>query len=301
MSEEMRTAEKFMQAVNAMKNALDTEGLEKDLDLELAARHNLRRKLRMTKSMQELYRFLHGNGPKPKMLPSEEFNPFEGIDKANIHYLIKAMSAVPPWELRKDVLVAPTAVTLLMVEVASKLFPGPPVFRFRLLVEEFINRWTMPKFRREWDDAELEEQVTRYKTDMLAFENRFKERYAELSVYFGSLEDPAKNPVEKKIGETHKNAKAVAEKVCGKEPNASFVAQEKAYKLWLEYRDNLEVKAKYCTKDHHISYADVFDYCKKQIRELGFKSAKSFEKACKANAKRNSRLGKETRKSKKIR
>jgi len=282
MSEEMRTAEKFMQAVNAMKNALDTEGLEKDLDLELAARHNLRRKLRMTKSMQELYRFLHGNGPKPKMLPSEEFNPFEGLDKANIHYLIKAMSAVPPWELRKDVLVAPTAVTLLMLEVAAKLFPGPPVFRFRLLVEEFINRWTMPKLRREWDDAELEEQVTKYKADMLSFEDRFKERYAELSVYFGSLEDPAKNPVEKKIGETHKNAKAVAEKVCGKEPTASFVAQEKAYELWKKFKDNPVAKSIYCKKRHRLSHADCFDFNKRRAAEIGFTTARSFDKAVRA-------------------
>jgi len=289
MSEEMRTAEKFMQAVNAMKNSLDTEGLEKDLELELAARHNLRRKLRMTKAMQELYRFLHGNGPKPRMLASEEFNPFEGLDKANIHYLIKAMSTVPPWELRKDVLVAPTAVTLLMVEVASKLFPGPPVFRYRLLVEEFINRWTMPKFRREWDDTELEEQVTKYKADMQSFEERFKERYAELSVYFGSLEDPAKNPVEKKIGETHKNAKAVAEKVCGKEPTASFVAQEWAYDRWIEFRNNPVAKTQYCTKRHRLNHDDCYDFNKRQALERGFKTAAQFDRAINAAQKRKRR------------
>jgi len=292
MSEEMRTAEKFMQAVNAMKAALDTEGLTKGLDLDLAARHNIRRKLRMIKSMQELYRYLHGNGPRPRMLPSEEFNPCEGIDKTNLHYLIKAMSAVPPWELRKDVLVIPTALTLLMIETAIKLFPGPHVLRYKLLVDEFINRWTLPKFRREWDDKELEEQIARYKSDMLGFENRFKERYAELSVYFGGIEDPDKNPVEKKINETHKNAKAVAEKVCGKEPTASFVAQEKAYELWKTYKDNVQVKTMYCKRYHRVSYADVFDYCKRELIELGFKTAKSFEIACKAAAKRDTRTSK---------
>jgi len=264
MSAEMRAGEKFMQAVNAMKNALDTEGLERDLDLEIAVRHNVRRKLRMIKSMKELYRFLHGNGPKPHLLPSEAFNPYEGVDKANIHYLIKAMSTIPPWELRKDVLVVPAAVTILMIEIASKLFPCPEVFKLRLVVEEFINRWTMPKFRSEWDEEELKRQIVKYTSDMTAFEDKFKSAFSSLSIYFGSIEDPSKNPVTKKINETHKNAKAIAEKVCGKEPKASFVAQVKAYDIWLEYRNNIEIKAKYCAKSHRITYADVFDYCKKR-------------------------------------
>jgi len=295
MGEDFRTADQFMQAVNAMKAALDTKGIESNLDLEIAARHNLRRKLKMIKSMQELYRFLHGNGHKPNLLPSVAFNPFEGPDKANIHYMIKAMSSCPPWELQKDLLVAPAAATLLMVEVASKLFPAPPVFRLTLLVQEFVNRWTMPKFRPEWSNKELKHEIERYMSDMEKFEERFKMTFAELSVYFGSLESPEKNPTEKKITETHKNAKTVAEKVCGKDPNASFVAQEKALRIWREYKASPEVKTKYCTKDHHVTYADVFDYCKRQISDLGFKTSATFTKALKAAQKRSSRKGKETR------
>lgn len=289
MSEEMRTADQFMQAVNAMKNALDTKGIEKNLDLEIAARHNIRRKMRMIKSMKGLYRYLHGNGPKPNMLPSVEFNPFEGPDRTNIHYMIKTMSACPPWDLQKDVLVAPTAITLLMVEAASKLFPCPQVFRLTLLVQEFVNRWTLPKLRPEWDEAELNHQIEKYKADMEKFEERFKSAFAEMSVYFGGIERPERNPVVKKIDETHKRTKKLSEKLCPSEENASFVAQEKALAIWNEYRNNTEVKMRYCKPRHRITYADVFDYCKRSLIDLGFMSAAAFEKAVKARNKRSSR------------
>jgi len=282
-------ADKFMQAVNAMKTALDTEGLEKNLDLEIAVRHNLRRKIRMIKSMQGLYRHLRGNGPKPHTLPSEAFDPFEGVDRANVHYLIKAMSAQPPWELQKELLVVPTAVTLMMLEVAAKLFPAPPVFRHRLLVEEFINRWTLPKFRPEWDKKELQRQIDKYTGDMENFEERFKASYAELSIYFGSLENPEKNPTEKKIDETHKRTRKMSEKLCPAEENASFVAQEWAYERWLEFKKNPVAKTQYCTKRHRLNHDDCYDFNKRQAVEHGFKTAAQFDRAINAAQKRKRR------------
>lgn len=289
MNEDMRTAEKFMQTVNAMKRTLDTTALEKDIDLEIAGRHNLRRKLRMIRSMQQLYAHLHGNAPMPRLLPSETFDPFEGADKTNIHYMFKSMTAVPPWELRRDLLVEPTAVTLRMLEVAAKLFPAPQVFALTLLMEEFINRWTLPKRRREWSDEDAAHEFASYRADMDKLEERMKKAYADLSIYFGGIESPEKNPVEKKITETHKRTKALAEKFCAKEENASFVAQEWAHDRWVEFRNSPEAKARYCTKDHRLNHADCFDYFKRQAMARGFRTAAQFDKAIDAAQKRKRR------------
>jgi len=292
---EIKSAESFMLAVNAMKQSLDIPMANKDVDLEIAVSFNLKRKYSMIQSVQELYAYLHGNGPKPTMMPSEAFCPVGSQEAINIHYFFKYMANTPPWDLHKELLVLPVAATMLLIDIMTELFNDVVIYRYRMLVMGFIDRWARPKLRAQWTDKELENEIIQYNADMKKFEEQFRLMYGELSSFFLWLEKPETNPVRKEISETHKHARKIAKKILGEEPKASYIAQEEAYRIWTEYKNSPEVKTKYCNKDHRVTYADIFDYCQKQLYRLGFRTAEKFEKAILSVKKRKSRVGNATR------
>lgn len=278
----------MLQAIDAMKKTLNDVKLLENINFQIAVDHNVRRKCEMLDAVKQLYRWTQG-GEKPTLNAADVFNPHSGPDKTNIYYLFKELRKGMPWEIRRDYLVLPFALTLTLFDSLNSLFPCPEVTRGIMLNQKFINILTLPKYRPEVSEAEAKAKNERYLRQLEQFEEDFEALYADLSVFFARIIDPEKDQVVKEIHETKVATKKVAAKVLENDKPASFKAQEDALKLWDEYRGNLEVKTKYCVRGHRVTYADVFDYCKKRLNSLGFKNAAQFEKAVKAAKKRKNK------------
>lgn len=106
------TGDQIRQAIEAAKRSLDYNAIREDIDMQTAADHNTRRKVEMIDALYQLYAYLHGDGDAPTAVASQKFNPYYGPDRTNIYYVFKELKKGMPWEIRRDYLVTPTALTL---------------------------------------------------------------------------------------------------------------------------------------------------------------------------------------------
>lgn len=279
------TGQEMLQAIDAMKKSLDNLDLLANISLQIAVDHNVRRKLDMLTAVKQLYRWKQG-GEKPELNAASVFNPHDGLDKTNIYYIFKELRKGMPWEIRRDYLVLPFAITLTLFDTLNSLFPCPEVSRGMMLNQRFINKITLPKYRADISELEAQEKRERYMRELDDLERDFEKLYEDLALFFTRQIDPEKDEVVKDIHDAKVAAKKAANILGANEVPASFATQERALKIWDEFRNNIEVKNKYTTKGHRIAYKDVFDYCKKMLLEAGIKSARDFEKVVKAAKKR---------------
>lgn len=154
------TGQEMLQAIDAMKKSLDNIDLLANISLQIAVDHNVRRKLDMLTAVKQLYRWKQG-GEKPELNAASVFNPHDGIDKTNIYYIFKELRKGMPWEIRRDYLVIPFALTLTLFDTLNTLFPCPEVTRGMMLNQRFINKITLPKYRPDISASEAQEKRDR--------------------------------------------------------------------------------------------------------------------------------------------
>lgn len=274
------------QAIEAAKRTLDGEAIRRDIGLQLAADHNIRRKINMIDSLNQLYGYLHGNGEAPAIMASRAFNPFEGQDRTNIYYMFKELRKGMPWELRRDYLVLPAALTIVMLDLANHLFPSPTVSAATLTFQGFLNLITLPVDRSGISQWEAADKKRHYMHQLDIYEEKLTTAYENLSTHFAAIENPNRNPVAKAVFDTDTRTKKMAAKMkLEDETRASFVAQKRAYEIWMRCRSNPAV----AVKGRKPTFAAVFDYCKIALKELGLNSTPAFKKAIEAYQKRTRR------------
>lgn len=260
-----------------------------ELDLRVAVAHNIRRKRRMLLAIQQLDDHRRRNGALPEVLPSVAFDPCEGGDRTNIYYVFKALKRGMPWEINRELLVEPTALTFDVLDLADELFPSPVVTRARLVLKEFVKLWALPKERPGLCEREKAAKRRQYMRRLDEYEGKMTDVYLSLSVHFRSIEEPQKDPLTKKIDETNRRTKGIAGKVGVGDPKPSAVTQERAVEIWNRYRlDSCVVE-----KGRKTTYAMVYDYCRRQLNDMGIRSAAVFRKVIRAYRQRNCRAAEE--------
>ena len=280
------TGDQIRQAIEAAKRSLDYNAIREDIDMQTAADHNTRRKVAMIDALYQLYAYLYSDGDAPTALASQKFNPYDGPDRTNIYYVFKELKKGMPWEIRRDYLVTPTALTLVMLDTANRLFPSPVVTDAMLTYQGFVNLWTLPRHRPEETEAQAAAKREDYMRKLANCEEKITAMYERLSAYFTSIENPERDPVKKKIDETHMNAKTIARKLKIKEDEPALAAKKKALAIWEKNRfaPGLAVKGRKAT------YIQVFEKCKTQLARLGINDAETFKNVIAATQKRAQRL-----------
>ena len=275
----MKTAEQFMQAVYSIKESLkqDTSVIEKNNDLVIATNHAIRRSLKQIKVVKEWYAYHCGKSDRPRVSIAGEFNPYEGPDKTNLYYLFKAMKSCMPWDLDKEILLQPTAITLLKLDFTEACFPSKEVITLKSVIQEFINRWTLPKYRADWTAKKEQYELDRYERDMDHLQEKLTDAYRDLSNYFARLENPDSDPVKKMVGQTYTNVKKISKKLGVKNEYTGKAAREKALKIWRQAQTDPRVLS--LCASHRVSYANVFVVYKKEITALGYTTTSKFKSA----------------------
>jgi len=268
------TGEQIRQAITATMKSLNTVGIRKDIGLTIAADHNTRRKIEMIEALNQLYAYKSGNGPFPTVVASKVFDPHEGTEKSNIYFIFKELKKGMPWEIRRDLLILPTALTFVMLDMAKRMFPSPAVYQATMVSEAFLNQWTLPKYHPELSEKEQAEKREYYMQKLAYHEERLNIAYEELSRYFAEIENPSQNQATMKIDETHRQTKRIAAKVCGREKQLSAFAKKRVLEIWTKYQEEPNAR----TKGRRTSYAGVFDYCKRTLMDLGVADANELEK-----------------------
>lgn len=278
MSMEPITGEQMLNAIDAMRRSLETqEQFDPDRDLVIAAKFNARRKEKMIVAMREYYACQHGQGPRPDTLPSKAFNPNEGRERTNIYYIFKELKKRLPWELNHNILIEPIAYTLVMLDVANKLYPCPILTRGMITFQGLVNLLTISEFNPEPSPEANQRKRDDYFRKIDKAESDMTQFYADMATYFAEIECPDKNPVAKEIHETYATTKRVAHrlKVDAAEKRPSAVAQEKALKLWEAYRRDPSA----CVKGRKATHSSVFTLCKRDLAHVGITNVEAFKKA----------------------
>lgn len=292
MSIRNMTGREIKMAIEAAARDIDQTALREDIHMRIAADHVVDCKLKMIDAVNDLHAHLHGNAPAPCVRASVRFNPNEPENRASLHYIFKALYSGMPWEVPIRHLVAPLAMSLVLQDLLDELFPCPAVTDAKYAYQRFVDLIAMPVYREGVADPERARQRDHYFREMEWCENELKRVYAELSKHFLALEEPRTNPDRGKFEKIYRNTESLADEFCVKEKPASFVVQEKALVLWKQYKNSTEVKARCCRKDHRVTYADVYDHCRRLLNDLGVASAAAFEKAVTAALRREKRLAK---------
>ena len=269
------TVDQIRQAIEAAKRSLDYKAIREDIDMQTAADHNTRRKVAMIDALYQLYAYLYSDGDAPTALASQKFNPYDGPDRTNIYYVFKELKKGMPWEIRRDYLVTPTALTLVMLDTANRLFPSPVVTDAMLTYQGFVNLWTLPRHRPEETEAQAAAKREDYMRKLANCEEKITAMYERLSAYFASIENPERDPVKKKIDETHTNAKKIAKKLKIKENEPALAAKKKALAIWEKNRHSITL----AKKGQKTTYAFVFGKFRRRLERLGIRDAESFKKA----------------------
>jgi len=289
MAQNTLSAPAFFSRAKSENESFDEQALRRLIDLRIAVDHNMRRKLNAIRAIDELASHRFGNGPAPSLLPSACLNPNETAEKTNLYYLFKALGMTPSWDIPNELLIEPYCLTHRLLDRIDRHFPCEESRSLRHLLEELFNTLLLPKLHAEWSDQERADRIARHAWDMNSFRSRFHEQYTKLTIRLETIENPDSAPERKMIRETHETVTKIARSICKKKRFLSRLAQDKALDIWNTYKENLEVKNKYCEKHHRVSYAHVFDYCKRQIMELGIKTPEEFEKAVRAAQKNQKR------------
>ena len=282
------TGEQMLSAIDAMRRSLETlDHFDPDDDLLIAAKFNVRRKARMINAMRRYYAYQRGNGPKPEMMPSQAFDPTFGPEKTNIYYFFKELKKKLPWELDHNLLVEPIAYTLIMLDIANRLYPCPIVSKGMITFKDLVNLLTIRAFNVEETEEANQRKREGYFKRIEMLETDMRQFYTDMSNHFAEIENPEKNPVTREIHETHETTKKVAHrlKVDAAEKRSSSVAQKRALEMWEKNRRNPAA----CMSGRKTSYASVFDLCKGVLAPLGIDSAQAFEKAVRAALKNDRR------------
>lgn len=285
MSLKPMTGDEMMMAIESARKTMTADKIKENIDLKIAADFNSKRKSDMIVSLQQLYRYLHGDGKRPDILASDAFDPSKGVKAPNIYYCFKEIKKGMPWEIRRDYFVEPIALTLVMLDMANSFFPCPEVSNAIIIFQGFVNIITRPVKRPGLSAAEEAAKRADYMRKIERFEEQITDMYRALSVHFAELENPDRNPVAKAVLETDKRTEKMARKMKLPGKNkVSFKAQNEALALWNEYRHNPCVAAK--AGKRKAAFVDVFDFAKHRLTELGFECAEAFKEAVKAAQKR---------------
>ena len=280
MSMEPITGEQMMNAIDAMRRSLETqEQFDPDDDLLIASKFNVRRKARMINAMRRYFAYRHGNGPKPEMMPSQAFDPTLGPEKTNIYYFFKELKKRLPWELNHNILIEPIAYTLVMLDIANRLFPCPTVTKGMISFKDLVNLLTIRRFNPEETEEENRRKREGYFKRIDALETDIRQFYVDMSNYFTELEDPDKNPKAKTLHNIDTRTAKMAAKMKVDERNGalSATAQKIAYNLWNDHNHDLGLGI----KGRKNGYSDLFDKYRSQLEKHGIKTVSDFRRAVK--------------------
>lgn len=280
MSMQPITGEQMLNAIDAMRRSLETqEQFDPDRDLVIAAKFNARRKEKMIIAMREYYACQHGQGPRPDTLPSKAFNPNEGRERTNIYYIFKELKKRLPWELNHNILIEPIAYTLVMLDIANRLFPCPTVTKGMISFKDLVNLLTIRRFNPEETEEENRRKREGYFKRIDALETDIRQFYVDMSNYFTELEDPDKNPKAKTLHniDTRTAKMAAKMKVDERNKTLSATAQKIAYNLWNDHKHDLGLGI----KGRKNGYSDLFDKYRSQLEKHGIKTVSDFRRAVK--------------------